>query len=160
MTATSTSPSTGLSTTVEMTARYDLAAPVPVGPGPFGTRMVFGFTGGRVEGERISADVVPGGADYLLVGPDGFGRIDVRGTLQTDDGAAVYVHYTGLISMNEAVGTALATGGGTEWTDQYFRVAPQFETGDERYAWLNQSLFVAEGRIVPGAIEYRICRVS
>ena len=35
----------------------------------------------------------------------------------------------------------------TAWGDQYFRTAPRFETGDERYAWLNQTVFVARGRV-------------
>ena len=37
---------------------------------------------------------------------------------------------------------------------------PRFETGDLRYAWLNQSLFVAEGRFGPGSmVEYKVYRV-
>jgi hypothetical protein len=35
-----------------------------------------------------------------------------------------------------------------------------FDTGSERYAWLNQHLFIARGRLVgPGEIEYEIYRV-
>lgn len=149
-----------LKSTHEFTGRIDLVAPVEIGPGPFGARAIFGFAGGRIEGERLNADVVPGGADYMLAGPDGFGRIDVRGALTTDDGAGIYVHYTGLIQMNEAVGTAMASGGGTDFGDQYFRVAMQLESGDERYAWVNQSLYLGEGRLVPGGIEYRIHRID
>ena len=43
--------------------------------------------------------------------------------------------------------------------DQYFRTTPQFETGDARYSWLNQSIFVAEGRIAPGGVKYKVYRV-
>lgn len=50
---------------------------------------------------------------------------------------------------------------GTSFTDQYFRPTPRFETGDPRYAWLTQNVFVAEGRITPPfGVEYRIYRVD
>ena len=49
----------------------------------------------------------------------------------------------------------------TEFGDQYFRIAPRLETGDPRYAWVNQTLFVAEGRGYAGyGVEYRVYRVS
>jgi hypothetical protein len=43
--------------------------------------------------------------------------------------------------------------------DQYFRTTPQFETDGARYSWLNQSIFVAEGRIAPGGVKYKVYRV-
>ena len=48
----------------------------------------------------------------------------------------------------------------TDYADQYFRSAPRLETGDPRYAWVNRTLFVAEGRM-PGVrgVEYRVYRV-
>jgi hypothetical protein len=122
--------------------------------------MIFEFTGGRADGPRFNADLLTGGSDWLLVGPDGFGRIDVRCQFRTDDGAIVYTQYQGLIEMNEAVGAALTSGAETRFDDQYFRIALRFETGDERYAWLNQGVFLAQGRLVAGAIEYRVLRVG
>jgi Protein of unknown function (DUF3237) len=39
-------------------------------------------------------------------------------------------------------------------------MAMRFDTGAEKYRWLNESLFVAEGRLAaPKQIEYRIHRV-
>lgn len=136
-----------------------LKPPVDIGPGPFGNRNVFEVTGGTVEGKRLKGKVLTGGADWLLIGADGFGRLDVRGQFQTDDGASIYVQYAGLVEMNQKVGEALASGGSTDYGDQYFRTGPRFETGDPRYAWLNQSLFVSEGRIGPGKVEYKVYRV-
>jgi len=50
--------------------------------------------------------------------------------------------------------------GPTEYGDQYFFTNPRLETGDERYAWVNQSLFVAEGRVVPGPrVEFMVYRL-
>lgn len=41
------------------------------------------------------------------------------------------------------------------------RLVLRFEAGAERYKWLNQSLFVAKGRLVgTGQIEYAVMRVT
>jgi hypothetical protein len=57
--------------------------------------------------------------------------------------------------------TATTNGSGTDWSDQYFRTAPRFETGDERYKWLTTSLFVAEGRLKGGGrVDYRVYRIT
>ena len=44
---------------------------------------------------------------------------------------------------------------------RYFRTSPRMETGDARYAWVNTSLFVGEGRVIEGlGVEYRVARVT
>src|SRR6185503_17892036 len=125
---------------------------VPVGPGPYGVRMFVEVTGGTIEGERVRGKVLTGGGDRLLAGPDGFGRLDVRGQMETADGASLYTTYPGVLEMNEAVQQAMAGGGETSFDDQYFRTTPRFETGDERYAWMNQNLFVARGRLIASGV--------
>jgi Protein of unknown function (DUF3237) len=55
---------------------------------------------------------------------------------------------------------ALTAGSSTDYGDQYFRTSPRFETGDPRYSWLNHTVFVAEGRILPHAVEYKVYRVT
>jgi hypothetical protein len=137
-----------------------LKEPVPVGAGPYGTRLVFEVTGGSFEGKRLKGKILTGGGDWLLVGPDGWGRLDVRAQMITDDGAAIYVSYYGILEMNEKVQGAIAGGGGTDYGDQYFRTNPRLECGDPRYAWLNHTMFVGEGRVLPGAVEYRVYRVT
>lgn len=67
------------------TLRFEVTGPDVAGPGPFGVRQIFTITGGAVTGERLSGSVRPGGGDSLLAGPDGFGRLDVRATIETDD---------------------------------------------------------------------------
>jgi len=83
----------------------------------------------------------------------------VRATLETDDGARIYVQYYGVIVMNEAVNRALAPGGATAYGDTYFMTQPRCETGDPRYKWLNRVIAVAEGRLVSGNVEYRVFEV-
>ncbi|MGO8906569.1 MAG: DUF3237 domain-containing protein [Solirubrobacteraceae bacterium] len=145
----------------EFTYHAMLNAPVDVGAGPFGVRQVFDVTGGQVEGERIKGRVLGGGGDWMLLGPDGFGRLDVRGQFETADGAHIYAQYFGVLELNAAVQEATSQGGETDFGEQYFRIAPRLETGDPRYTWVNQTLFVAEGRVYPGpGVEYRVYRVT
>jgi hypothetical protein len=41
------------------------------------------------------------------------------------------------------------------------RMAMTFDTGVEKYAWLDESLFIAEGRLIGAAeLEYEIYRVE
>ena len=143
-----------------MTYRADLKPPVDVGAGPAGARQIFDVTGGSFEGPTLRGKLLPSGADWLLMGSDGVGRLDVRGTFETDDGAHIYVQYHGILRINEAVQQALAQGRETQYGDSYFFTQPRFETGDERYAWLNSIVAVGEGRTLPGAVEYRVYQLA
>jgi hypothetical protein len=137
-----------------------LEPPVAIGPGAYGNRVVWEGRGGRVSGPRVSGEILSGGGDWALTGADGWTRLDVRGQCRTDDGALLYFKYTGLVEPTEAVMWALATGGETEFDDQYFRIMLEVETGDPRYAWLTQSALIGRGRIRsdPG-VAYEVFRV-
>lgn len=142
----------------ECTLAATLDPPVPIGAGPLGTRMYYGIASGEVVGERLRGRVL-GGGEWALIGPDGWLRVDVRAQLETHDGAFIYVHYVGLLELNEAAQRAIATGGGTEWGEHHFHTNPRMETGDPRYAWVNTTFFIGEGRLRPGpGVEYRIWR--
>jgi len=127
----------------------------------FGSRMFVELVGGEVTGKRLNARLLSGGGDWLVIGSDGWGQVDVRGQMSTSDGASIYIHYTGLLELNDKVLTATATGVGTDWGDQYFRTTPRFETSDERYSWLTTSLFAAEGRLKDGGgVEFKVFRIT
>ena len=144
----------------EFTFSARLEPPLPVGSGPIGTRMYYEVTGGEIIGDRLRGTVL-GGGEWALIGPDGFIRVDVRLQAQTHDGAYLYMQYGGLLELNDAVRGALASGAGTGYGEQYFFTNPHLETGDERYAWVNTTFFVGEGRILPGlGVEYRVWRVA
>jgi Protein of unknown function (DUF3237) len=137
-----------------------LKPPVAVGKGPYGTRVFFEVTGGEVSGPRVNGSVLGGGGDWALIGDDGWLRLDVRGQIQTDDEAIVYMTYRGVLELNEAVQAAMAPGAETAFGDHYYRTVPEFETGDERYRWLTQSVFVARGRAHPDGVAYEVFRVG
>lgn len=145
----------------EFTFNAMLNPPVMIGDGPYGTRMFFEATRGTATGARVNGELKGGGGDWILVGPDGFGRIDVRFQLETNDGAFIYAQYFGVLEMNDKLQIAMGNATGTEFGDQYLRVTPRFETGDARYAWMTQTVFVAEGHLIPGfGVEYRVSRVA
>jgi hypothetical protein len=147
---------------LEFEFSYDalLKPGVTVGAGPLGVRSYHEIIGGVVQGKRLNGQVLTGGGDWLLMGQDGWGQVDVRAQILTDDGVAIYSYYKGLLEFSAKVAEAAAKGGGTDFPDQYFRTTPRFEAGDPRYAWLNQNLFVAEGRIIPGGVAYNVYRVT
>jgi len=148
---------------LELEFTYDakLAPALVPGAGPYGTRMVMTVVGGQAKGERISGTLTGAGADWAVIGPDGWARLDVRAQIQTDDGAVIYVSYPGLLQLTEKVMEAVQSGtSGTDFEDQYFRTTHHLETGDERYAWVNQTLFVGRGRMIPGGVEYQVYRVT
>ena len=145
----------------EFTFTARLAPSVPIGDGPYGRRRIREVQGGEVHGERIAGKVLSGGGDWVLIGPDGWGRLDVRLQIETHDGAFLYVQYFGVIEYNDAAHAANAGERSSDYADHYFRTAPRIETGDERYAWVNRTLFVGEGRLHPGpVVEYRVDRLT
>ena len=142
----------------EFTLTAALKPPLPIGNGPIGTRVYYEAAGGEIVGDRLSGTLL-GGGEWALLRPDGFIGLDVRLQVETHDGAYLYIQYTGLLEVNEAVQGALGGGVGTEYDDQYFYTNPRIETGDERYAWANTTFFIGEGRMLPNlGVEYRVWR--
>ena len=129
-----------------MQIHFDLREPFDVGSGPFGKRVVYDVIGGRFEGDRLRGTALPGGGDWVLFDDEGVARLDVRVTLKTHDEALIYVHYRGILVPNEKFNAAIEQGRLTDYGDAQFMTQPHFETGDERYRWLNRVVAVAEGR--------------
>jgi hypothetical protein len=49
--------------------------------------------GGWVKGSKLNGTPLAPAADWLRVMPGGSLRLDVRGTIRTDDGALIYITY-------------------------------------------------------------------
>jgi hypothetical protein len=145
----------------EMTYRFKVRGPLPTTDGsPRGARQYWEMTEGTLRGDRINATIAMPGGDWHAVSSDRFGRPDVRVQFVTEDGASILLHYTGLVERTDAFNQAADSGDSTGWDDQYMRMIMTFDTGVERYAWLNQHLFLARGRLAgPAEIEYEIYRV-
>ena len=79
-----------------LTLRLTTAATQAVGAVPHGTRFVFPITGGTFEGERLRGKVLPGGGDWAILRADGVLELDLRITLETDDGALIHMTFDGI----------------------------------------------------------------
>ena len=128
-------------------------------PTPVGMRFTFITTGGVIEGPRLRGELLPGGGDWLLVGADGTGRVDVRATLRTHDGVLIHYESRGVIKLPADGVQRLAAGQVLPFEETYIRTTPKFETSDERYAWLAEVVAVGYNILSPNHLDYRIYRV-
>jgi hypothetical protein len=133
--------------------------PATVVPTALGTKMVFIIRGGRLDGPALHGAVLPGGGDALHIGDDRVGRVNVRATIRTDDGALIELAVGGLISVPADGLQRLAAGERLPWRETYIRTTPRFETSDERYAWLSKLVAIAYNELSPNRIDYRIYHV-
>jgi hypothetical protein len=101
------------------------------------------------------------GVDWMAMSPDGYWRPDVRAQFVTYDGAFVFMQYTGLVEQTPDFKAAATANEETAFEEHYMRLAIKFDTGDRRYAWLNQHLFVSQGRLLgTDHIEYEVYPIT
>ncbi|MFD0687288.1 DUF3237 domain-containing protein [Actinomadura fibrosa] len=140
----------------------DLRPPADFGNGPSGRRILFGSAGGSFEGPDLRGEVLAAGGDWALFRPGGTMVLDVRLPLRTHDGALLHMTYGGRWTTPPDLRAAMADESTRHEVDParyYFRTTPLFETGDERYAWLNDIVCVGSGYLVEGGVAYRVSRV-
>jgi hypothetical protein len=104
-----------------------------VGSTPRGRLFIFPILGGSFEGDRLRGKVLAGGADWAMATADGAFELDLRATLEADDGALIYLTFTGV----------------RDDARQYLRTLPRFETAAPQYDFLNRLLAVGIGEIRP-----------
>ena len=78
---------------------FELGEINTVGQTPSGLRVIGNLAGGTFQGERLRGKVLPSGGDWGLFQPDGTLNVDGRCCLETDDGALIYIIYTGRWSI-------------------------------------------------------------
>jgi len=121
-----------------------VAPPQKLGAVPHGTRIIAPITSGIFEGPRLRGKVL-GGGDWLLTRADGVVELDLRITLETDDGALISMTSFGLRHGPPEVLAVLARGESVDPSKYYFRTAPRFETSAPQYAFLNRMIAIASG---------------
>src|SRR5438552_2518127 len=117
-----------------MTLQVAVVGAQRIGVVPHGTRVTAPIASGHFEGPRLRGKVLPGGGDWTLLRADGVLELDLRLTLETDDGALIHMTFEG-IRDDEAPGAP------------YFRTVPRFETPEPKYSFLNRLLAVGTGEI-------------
>src|SRR4051812_49047876 len=128
-----------------LTLQVVVGQPQKLGAVPHGTRVIVPITGGSFDGPRLRGKVLAGGGDWTLLRGDGVLELDLRITLETDDGALIHMTSFGLRHGPPEVIAALARGESVDPSTYYFRTTPRFETGHPKYAFLNRLLAVSRG---------------
>jgi hypothetical protein len=114
-----------------MLLRLVTSATANIGTTSRGTLSIFPIIVGTFEGERLRGRVLPGGGDWVTTTSPGPFELDLRVTLETDDGALIHMTFTGV----------------RDDVHQYFRTLPRFETAAPKYTFLNRLLAVGIGEI-------------
>jgi hypothetical protein len=136
-------PPEALAASYLMDVLFEVGGP---GGGAVGNRQIVSVTGGTFEGPRLKGKVLPPGGDWLQTVAGNVRLLDVRALLMTDDDQRIYMTYKGVMYTPQ--------GGSLYW-----RITPYFETGSEKYAWLNSIVCVGIGYTVPTKVPYRIFQI-
>jgi hypothetical protein len=154
VTATSDSPVRGHAATGQPRFGYDLqffAALTAdlraelIGAAGEGYRANFFIKGGRVVGPTIDAELLPEGADFMNVRPDGVGICDIKITWRTRDGAMILDQSSGVFDLGPNGYAKVATGDFTGSPPLLLTV--RWSTGHPKWQWLNRCQGLAIGRV-------------
>jgi len=116
------------------------------------SRRVIGIAGGEVRGARLNGVVLPGGADFQVIRPDGVIALTARYVIRVDSGALIYVENSGLRHGSPDVMERLRRGESVDPSLVYFRTAPRFETSAPEYEWLTRHIFVGTAARLPDSV--------
>ncbi|GAP97989.1 DUF3237 domain-containing protein [Leptolyngbya sp. NIES-2104] len=113
-----------------------LDPPEILGPVPDGFRANAYVKSGTITGEKLHGILRSGGGDWFTIRPDGVAITDVRGTIETQDGALIYLTYTGVMDLGED--------GYQNFLNGHFpptakiHTTPRLQTAHPTYQWLNR----------------------
>ncbi len=123
----------------------DLGPIEEMGKGRAGARRIIPIIGGLATGPSIQGRVMNVGADWQTIFHGGVAELDTRYAIETDDGAVIEVRNFGYRHGPQEVIQAIADGQDVPYDAYYMRTHARLETGDERYEWVNRTLFVGTG---------------
>jgi hypothetical protein len=126
--------------------------PIVAGDFGYGTRRIIPILGGEVRGEGIKGTILPVGADFQTIRPNGSTELEAKYAFQMDDGAIVYIENIGIRFGPQELLDRIAKGETVDPALTYFRSVPKFETGAESYRWLMQNLFIGVGARHPDRV--------
>jgi hypothetical protein len=86
--------------------------------------------------------------------------VDVRLTLRTEDGTAIYLAYNGRFLATPEVMARFGRGAQLEPSEYSLAVTAKLECGDDRYAWLNNVIAIGVGRQTPTGVVYEFFAIG
>ena len=137
----------------------EVANILDLGVAPFGHRRVVNLLGGTVSGAKLNGRVLPGGADWQIMGADGSLDIHARYTIESDAGALIQVDSRGLRTGPPEVLARLGRGEDVDPALYYFRTVMRFETAHPTTAWMNRILALARGARAKNAVKLDVYEV-
>lgn len=137
-----------------------VAAPLEFGDVGTGERRIIVIEGGAISGPKLTGEVLPGGADFQLIRPNGFTILEARYPIRTSDGELIYVENNGVRFASPDVIAKLKRGEPVDPALVYFRSVIRFETAAPHYRWMMESIFVCAGVRRPDAVELSIYRLA
>ncbi len=136
-----------------------VAQPIEIGETHSGTRRVIPITGGEARGPNLHGRILPAGADFQVVRPDGVTELHARYVLETTGGTLIYIENSGLRHGAADAMEKLRLGEPADPALIYFRTTPRFEIADKSYSWLTRHVFVGDGVRRPDCVELAIYQV-
>jgi hypothetical protein len=133
----------------------EVNAPLDLGQTQAGHRRIVPIAGGEASGPRLKGRILPGGADWQILRPDGTADLDARYTIQTDDGSLIYVVNRGVRSGPPELLARVNRGERVDPAAYYFRSAASFETSAPQYSWLTRAIVVGVGERYPDKVVIR-----
>jgi Protein of unknown function (DUF3237) len=138
-----------------------LGEPLDVGDVREGHRRIVPLNAGTFTGPELNGKLLPGAsADWQIVLRDGTALGDIRYTLETDDGAILYVQSRGVRHGSAEVLARLARGEDVDASQYTFRTSTQIETASARLDWLNNGIFIGVAGRRPGGVIYETYLVA
>src|SRR6202171_1694050 len=137
----------------------EVGAPIVAGDLGHGVRRIIPILGGEVRGEGIRGTILPCGADFQTIRPNGLTELQAKYAFEMDDGANVYIENIGIRFGPKQLLDRIAKGEIVDPALIYFRSVPKFETGAENYRWLMENLFVGVGARYPDRVEIDVHQV-
>ena len=132
-----------------------LGEPLDLGDLAQGRRRIVPLTGGTFDGPELTGHCCPASsADWQPVLPDGTALGDIRYTLQTDDGALLYVRSRGVRHGSADVLARSRRGEDVDPSQYTFRTSTQIETAALALDWLNKGVFISVGARQPDRVIY------
>ena len=117
-----------------------------------GHRRIIDIVGGEVAGPRLDGEILPGGADWQIVRPDGTIEVVARYTIRSSSGAMIYVQNEGLRVASPEILARMSQGELVPFDSYHFRTAPRFETAEPSLKWLERATFVGVAARTPDRI--------
>ena len=117
-----------------------------------GHRRVIDILGGEVFGPKLTGEILPGGADWQIVRPDGTIEVVARYTIRARSGALVYVQNDGLRVASPEILARMSRGELVPFDSYHFRTAPRFETADPALKALERATFVGVAARTPDRV--------